>query len=368
MQNGRRPLGIGIIGLSAEGGWAALAHVPALRAMPDLFAITGLCASTAPRGEAAARAHGVPFSTDDPGALARRPDVDLLAVTVKVPHHRELVAEALAAGKSVYCEWPLGKDREEAGAMAAAASDAGASAFVGLQARSAPALRYLRDLIGQGQIGEVLSTSVVGAGGFPWGGVATTGTAYALDQTTGATMLSIPFGHMIDSFTQTLGGFERLNATLATRYRRVRLLDAEEGALASGPDQIAVSGMLENGAVASLHYRGGDSPAGGFRWEITGTEGTLLLEGATGHLQYCHVRLRGCRGEAPLEELSVPADYHRVSIDPTGYAHAVAHAYRAVHDDLTTGTSSAPTFADAVETHCLLDRIERAAEWNRERA
>lgn len=368
MLSGTRPIGVGIIGLSAEGGWAALAHVPALRAMPDRFAITGLCASTSERAAAAARAHSVPFSTDDPTALARRPDVDLIAVTVKVPHHRELVAHALAAGKAIYCEWPLGRACDEATAMASAAADCGSPAFVGLQARSAPALRYLRDLIAQGHVGEVLSTSVVGAGGFPWVGVASTGTAYALDQTTGATMLSIPFGHMIDAFTWTLGGFEQLNATLATKYPAVRLLDAEVEAVASGPDQIAVSGMLQNGAVAALHYRGGDSPAAGFRWEITGTEGTLLAEGETGHLQYGHIRLRGRRGDAPLEDLPVPAGYHCVGTDPTSYAHALAHAYRAVHDDLTTGTSSAPTFADAVETHRLLNRIEQASGWNHERA
>lgn len=181
-------------------------------------------------------------------------------------------------------------------------------------------------------------------------------------------MLSIPFGHMLDTFTWVLGGFERLNAVMATGHPIARLLDAEGGATASGPDQIAVGAQLRNGAVASLHYHGGDSPAGAFRWEIAGTKGTILAEGETGHLQYGHVRLRGRRGDAALEELAVPPDHHRVDIDPTGYAHAVAHAYRAVHDNLTTGTASAPTFTDAVRTHELLGRVEQAAGWNKERS
>ena len=37
--------------------------------------------------------------------LARRDEVDLVVVTVKVPHHRKVVTTALQAGKMVLCEW-----------------------------------------------------------------------------------------------------------------------------------------------------------------------------------------------------------------------------------------------------------------------
>jgi predicted dehydrogenase len=367
MLNANNPVGVGIVGLSAKGGWAATAHVPALRAMPERFSILGLAASTHESAVAAAKAHGVPFATEDPAALANRPEVGLLVVTVKVPHHRELVAHALDAGKAVYCEWPLGQDLQEAQGMAAAADARGVPAFAGLQGRSAPAVRYLRDLINDGFVGGVLSTSVIGSGGFPWGGTATTRTAYVLDGTTGATMLTIPFGHMIDAFTWTLGGFDRLKATLATRHRTVHLLDADRAVTATAPDQVVVSGVLASGAVASLQYRGGDSPATNFLWEINGTEGTLLAEANSGHLQYGHIRLSGCRGNQPLALLSPPARYRQATTDPSGYADAVAHAYHGVHDELTTGSSSVPTFSDAVETHRLLDRIEGAADWFQER-
>ncbi|WP_394439031.1 Gfo/Idh/MocA family protein [Sphingobium naphthae] len=359
------PLGVGIVGLSAKGGWAAISHLAALRAMPDRFVIKGLSASTADSAKAAGEAYGIGFASADPAELVARPDVDLMVVTVKVPHHAELVAHALGRGKAVYCEWPLGKDLEQAGAMAAGAQTRGVPAFAGLQGRSAPALRYLRDLIGQGYVGEVISSNVIGSGGFPWGGASMANMAYVLDDTTGATMLSIPFGHMIDLFTWVLGDFSRLHASLATGYRSVDLIDGEGAVEATAPDQVVVGGTLDGGAVVALQYRGGDAPAGAFRWEINGRKGDLIVEGDTGHLQYGHVRIQGRRGGEALGPLSVPTAYRLVGTDPTGYSDAVAHAYRAVHEDLVAGFSTAPTFADAFQTHRLLDRIERAADWNR---
>lgn len=367
MTAAEKRIGVGLIGLSAEGGWAATAHVPALRAMAERYAITGLAASSDTAAAAAAAVHGVAFATGDAALLAAHPDVDLVVVAVKVPRHRELVSCAIDAGKSVYCEWPLGRSVTEAEGMADAAGAKGVSAFAGLQARSAPALRYLRDLVADGFVGDLLSTSVIGAGGFPWGGMATARTAYVTDAETGATMLTIPFGHMVDAFGWIVGSFDRLDATLATCHRDVKLTDEDRTVAADAPDHIAVSGTLEGGAVASLHYRGGDWPSGGFRWEMNGADGTLLVEGRSGHLQYGHIRIRGARGSRPLTDLPVPGQYRRVSTDADGYADAVAHAYRAVHDDLTGGGSTAPTFRDAIETHRVLDRIERSAARSLER-
>ena len=76
---------VGIIGLSADGGWGALAHYPSLSKLPELFEITGLTASTPAKAQAAAQKYGVPFATDNAAELAARSDVDLLVVAVNLP-------------------------------------------------------------------------------------------------------------------------------------------------------------------------------------------------------------------------------------------------------------------------------------------
>src|SRR5881227_572881 len=93
------PLGVGIIGVSADRGWAATAHIPALRALPN-YEIRALSAHTAESARAAGEVFGVSTVFSDHEQLVTQPDVDVVTVTVKVPHHRQLVSAALAAGKS----------------------------------------------------------------------------------------------------------------------------------------------------------------------------------------------------------------------------------------------------------------------------
>src|SRR5437773_16956 len=119
-------LGVGIIGVSPVRGWAATAHIPALRALPN-YEIRALSAHSARSARAAGEAFGVGAVFSDHRQLVTQPDIDVVAVTVRVPFHRELVSAAIAAGKAVYCEWPLGRDLDEARTMAALAASSAVS-------------------------------------------------------------------------------------------------------------------------------------------------------------------------------------------------------------------------------------------------
>src|SRR5438552_19011742 len=97
---------------------------------------------------------GVSAVFSDHEQLVSQPDIDVVAVTVKVPHHRETVSAALAAGKAVYCEWPLDRDLDDARAMAALAAKQGVRTVVGLQARQDAAIEVVQVLLGRGCGGE----------------------------------------------------------------------------------------------------------------------------------------------------------------------------------------------------------------------
>src|SRR3989475_3508840 len=176
-------LGVGIIGVSPVWGWAATAHIPALRALPN-YEIRALSARSAESARAVGQVFGVSAVFADHQQLVTQPDIDVVAVTVKVPHHRELVSAALAAGKAVYCEWPLGRDLDDARAMAGLAAQPGVRTVVGVRAPQAPVIEVVPELLSDGYVGEVLSATMVGLS-IP-GDVLGQPNAYMLDKSNGA--------------------------------------------------------------------------------------------------------------------------------------------------------------------------------------
>jgi predicted dehydrogenase len=357
--NGKKRIRVGIIGANPDRGWAAEAHIPALKSLPDDFEITALSTTRRETADASRNLFGVPLAFDNHEELVNSADVDVVAITVKVPYHFELATAALTAGKAVYCEWPLGNGLQEAEELAALAKKMGVLAVTGLQARSAPAVNFARDLIRQGYVGEVLSTTLIGSG-MGWGPVAAPFNVYLNDKKNGATMLSIGVGHAADALCYCLGEVRELSATTAMRRGSFAIAGTGESRAMNAEDQVGVTGLLQSGAAFSIHYRGGVSRGTNFLWEINGTEGDLQLTAAGGQAQIFDLTLRGGKGaQTALEGLPLPEQYRWAP--PQGPGTNVAEAYARFARDFREGTSLCPTFDDAVTRHRLLEAIETAA-------
>src|SRR5947208_10418127 len=228
---------VGIIGANPDRGWAAQAHIAALKSLRDDFELTALSTSRRESADAASKRFGVPVAFDNHQDLVNHPAVDVVAITVKVPYHLELATAALDAGKAVYCEWPLGNGLQEAETLAALAKKQGVLAVAGLQARSAPAVAYVRDLIEQGCVGEVLSTTLVGSG-MGWGPTVEPFNAYLNDKKNGATMLSIALGHTAEALCYCLGEVRELSATMTVRRKTFRIAGTDESKPMNAEDQV----------------------------------------------------------------------------------------------------------------------------------
>jgi predicted dehydrogenase len=355
-------LGVGIIGVSANRGWAAAAHIPALRALPN-YEIRALSASNAESARAVRDAFAVSAVFSDHEQLVAQPDIDVVAVTVKVPHHRELVCAALAAGKAVYCEWPLGRNLDDANAMAALAAERGVQTVVGLQGRQAPAVEFISDLLRDGYVGEVLSTTVVGLS-IP-GDTVVKANAYMLDKTNGANLLTIAVGHSLDTLSYVLGEFADLSALSDLRRPLIKVEETGEQVAKTAVDQIAVIGTLTSGATASVHVREAVAGGTGFLWEINGTDGTLRVT-ADGPLPGIFpLTVAGAHRDDQLAELSIPDALIERWPALTGLqgtpAFNVGRTYAAFAADTDNGKHTVPDFADAVRRHELIAAIETSA-------
>lgn len=355
------PIRVGFIGLNPGIHWASTAHIPALQALPDDFTVVGVANTSLASSQNAAEAFGLPHAFENAQALVASPEVDLVVVTVKVPHHHELVSAALAAGKHVYCEWPLGNGLAEARELADLAEAKGVVAAVGTQMRVAVEVEYLRQLIADGYVGNVLSTTLVGSGG-QWGAETDAAHAYLYDRTNGANLLTIPLGHTLAGLQEVLGPIDTVSARLINRRKTVHVADTGETIPTTSHDQILIHGTLASGAALSVHYRGGQSRGTNLLWEINGTQGDIQVTGATGHGQITQLFIHGANGDATeLAPLTPPAEALAGWPD-TSVARNVARIYALIARDIRTGSRSAPSFRNAVALHETIDAIERAAD------
>jgi predicted dehydrogenase len=354
-------IGVGIIGANPERGWAATAHIPALRMLPE-YEIRALSTSRQESADKAGAVFGVEQVFDNHQQLVALPEVDLVVISVKVPSHFELVTAALDAGKMVFCEWPLGADLAQAEALTAHAGRLGTRTAVGLQARGAPAINYVRDLVQDGFVGEVLSTTLVVSAMI--GGTIDAANAYLVDEGNAANLLTVTLGHCADTMAYCLGEFEELSATLATRRPTVTVVQTGAVIPRTSPDQIAIIGRLTSGATAAVHVRGGLGNGADFRWQINGTAGDLNVDVIGGSPGVGLTTVTGARTGQAMAAMAVPASYGDASLTAPA-ALNVGALYRQLAADIRDDTHIGADFADAVTRHRLIAAIAESSATGR---
>jgi predicted dehydrogenase len=349
---------LGLIGASVKGTWSARAHLPALQASAEVE-LAAVCTTKADSAEAARQAFGARLAFDDYRDMVASPEIDAVAVVVRVPSHYAPAKAALAAGKHVYCEWPLGRTTDEAIELAELARANGLVTAVGLQARVSPALMHMRQQVADGFVGEVTAVHV----SLMREGVLARPASrmWQKDAELGANTLTIANGHTLDAMRFVAGDVEGLSAVVATQVRQWR--DSDSGALVdvTSPDNVLISGRLRNGAVASLHIASVPYAGSGYRMEIYGRDGTLVVSGEDSP-QMSALTVHGVKGTDALAPMAAPDSlYAAAPGTPTGVASNVGQMYTAFARAIQTGDSRQPTFDTAVDLHRLIDCIRQSS-------
>ena len=356
---------LGLIGASVKGTWSSRSHLPAVQASADVE-LTAVCTTRADSAEAARRAYGARLAFDDYHAMIASPDIDAVAVVVRVPSHYAPVKAALEAGKHVYCEWPLGRTTAEAVELSALAKANGLVTAVGLQARVNPALMHMKELVEAGYVGEVMAVHV----SLLREGVLSRPShrTWQRNAELGANTLTIANGHTVDAMRFVAGDFRRLSAIVATQASQ--WLDTGTGTLldVTSPDNVLLGGRLTNDAVASVHVGAIPIAGSGYRMEIYGRDGTLVASGEDSP-QLSEIFLHGSKGQNALEPISVPERFTVATPGtPSGEAANVGQMYALFAQAIRGGGSHQPTFKTAVELHRLIDTIRQASDNGREAA
>ena len=350
---------LGIIGANIHRGWAPRAHLPAVVASPE-FELTGVCTTRMESAEESRQAFGAKYSFDDYRKMLEHPEIDAVVVCLRVPSHYEPTMAALNAGKHVYTEWPLGRTTAEAEEMTALAQAVGVRNMVGLQSRGNPAMLYLKDLVSDGYVGDVLSCHVsrITDGGLQ----RTSDRTWQRERDLGANTLTITHGHTIDALRFVVGDFSHVSTVVSTQVNQWYETDTEQYVDVTSPDNILVSGKLQSGGVASVHVASNPWAGSGYRMEIYGNQGTLVASSDESPNHF-GTRVQGVQGGNRLEDLPVPAHYTCVLESmPLGAPYNVGQMYYKFGESIREGSGGQPDFAEAVRLHRFIDRIQEASD------
>lgn len=351
------PLRVGLVGANPNQGWAFRSHVPAIAHLAGLT-ISAVATTRDQSARAAAERVGAAHWYTDPAALAADPDVDLVVIAVKVPHHVELIETAVAAGKHVYCEWPLTQTTEEAHAVTALAGRAGVSGFVGLQARADAVLGTARDIVARGEIGVVTSVTARTSTTKGLGPAITSAWAYTVDAASRAGIIEIHGGHLLDAVDHLLsgvGGIRVVDGMAAVTRPTYPVAGSDELLQATAPDVFRAGVEVGERGIGSVQAWYAD-PDPGTEIVVMGTEGKVTL------------RTEPTPNPYPQQPQMAP--YSAEVVTPAGRrtlqgpavrlaaeSQNVMETYRRVLEDLHDGGRRAPRFEDAVRLHEALDVI-----------
>lgn len=286
-------LNIGLIG----SGFMGQAHADAYRRaamfyhnLPKRPYLYALGDQNKEMAEANAAKFGAEKAYGDWRELVNDPRVDVVDITSPNHLHYEMAMAAIAAGKHVYCEKPLAVNEQQALEMTTAANLAGVKTMVAFNNIKTPAALLAQQIIERGDIGTPVRFRGTFDQGFytdpnlPW--------SWRCSKTLGGSGALGDLGaHTLSVAQFLMGGISQVTANAQTVMpkRPVPQSDAGYASKVSNhaqwrdvenDDQVqclvnftsGASGVIEASRIAAGRIFG-------VYWEVSGTEGTLYMDG-----------------------------------------------------------------------------------------
>ncbi len=97
----------------------------------------------------------VPIVTEDYHTILADPNIDAVAICSATDTHAQIVQEAAAAGKHIFCEKPIDHSLEKIDAALTAVEKAGVKLQIGFNRRFDANFRKVRQMVADGKIGDL---------------------------------------------------------------------------------------------------------------------------------------------------------------------------------------------------------------------
>jgi len=349
------------VALIGTGAVAVQNHIPGIRLHPA-GEVVALCDPEPKALEQAIGASGIRRTFNDYAVLMREPDIDAVVIATPNHVHAPIALAAIAAGKHVLCEKPLAMSHAETAAMTLAAENAGVVNMTAFTYRFIPAIRWIRRLLNDGDIGTPYHVRIRRLQ--DWGDRALGWRQHRA--LAGSGELGDMLAHRIDYVHYLIGPFSRLVAQTrqCVHDRRrpdgtLERSDVEDWVAVIGEVGDGVTAVLESTKVATGRGTGLHSED---YVEINGSNGTLIYR-----LEHPHELLIGRPG-GTLAAHPVPDGLLTVRGSPRnphegdslqGFRYDQGFEFIQA---IVEGRAASPDFRDGSRAQAVIDAILLSAE------
>lgn len=265
-------IGIGIVG----GGYMGKAHSAAMASVATVFEtslrprLEMIAASSAESAERYRAAYGYARATADWRELVDDERVEAIVIASPQSTHRDIALRAIALGKAVMCEKPMGTSPAEAKEMVQAANAAGVVNMVAYNYIRTPASQYARKLIADGALGKVTWFRCEHTEDFD-SNPDTPASWRSFGDANGCLGDLAP--HPINAALALMGPIKSLNAEIETVHK------TRGGTEVTNDDQIQMMCRFENGVMGHLYSsRTATGRKMGYAYEISGSKGAIRFD------------------------------------------------------------------------------------------
>ena len=366
-------LGVGMVGYGFIGKVHTYAYVnlplfydPA----PCTIKLVGVCTAHEESARKAQGQAGYALACTDYRELIERDDVHIINCCTPNHLHRDLLMDALQAGKHVYCDKPLALNLAEARQICDAAPHAAGKHQMTFEYRFIPAILRAKQLVSEGFLGDLLSFRALYLHAGYVDPQRPLSWRLSMEKSGGGAVVDLG-AHIIDLVRHLAGDFRSVSAVTRTYVKDRPVAKGAAERQAVDVDDIAlIQAELTNGAIGTLEVsRLATGTNDEFRLEFHGTKGAIRFNSmAPNWLEAFDntqpdVPLGGQRGFKLIEAVQ---RYPKPAVLP-GPKFTIGwmrYHIASTHDFLThivENTPSSPDFVDGLRVHQVIDAAQESS-------
>ena len=355
-------IGAGFMGKCHAYAFRSVAGLFDLSVEPELYLLADIDEAMARRS---ADTLGFARSTGDWRQLTGDPQVDIVAITTPNALHADMAIAAIDAGKAVYCEKPLSVDVPSARAMRDAAAASGTCTMVGFGYLRNPMVKLAREIVANGEIGEVVSFRGIHAEDYMANPAIPH--SFRTDPAGGGALFDVG-SHVVSTARYLLGPVVSVNGATATIHsRRPVTAGSGETAPVEVDDRAVFLVAFESGVTGTIEA---NWAATGRKmqhaFEVAGTRGSLAFtqERMNELLLYPADGARGRRGFTRIEAGPDHPPYGNFCPAPghqLGYNELKVIEVAELLEAYAGGPPAHPDFEEAYQVQRVIEAVQVSA-------